>query len=201
MTKKRKLLFGAGLGIVLAVVVAVGLLSHQKTNPAVGNLPTPSPKIEEMAKLVKYEDEAGFSFEYPEDLVVKDVTPEDNLSYSVLEIGKTIIKVVDTRYSSVDNWLVKDPSASSGQAGTSREVTLAGMAASQIQFDNPRRLVTVTIENRVMYFIESPLESAGQYWNKVHNAIVGSFSLTESASPPSASGGEQSIVEEEEIIE
>lgn len=199
MTKKRKLLFGAGLGIVLTVVTAVGLLSHQKINPTADNLPTPSPKVEEMAKLVKYEDEAGFSFEYPEDLVVKDVTPEDNLSYSVLEIGETIIKVVDTRYSSVDNWLAKDKEASG--AGTNREITLAGMVARQIQFDNPRRLVTVTIEDGVMYFIESPLESAGQYWNKVHNAIVGSFNLTESASPPTASGGEQSIVEEEEVIE
>ncbi|MBI4999382.1 hypothetical protein HZB97_01270 [Candidatus Gottesmanbacteria bacterium] len=74
------------------------------------------------------------------------------------------------------------------------------MPGSQTQFINPRRLVTIAIDEGIMYFLESPLDEA-EYWNKIHNEIVSSFTLNRAPAPAPQSGGEEVIYEEEEVIE
>lgn len=205
MSKKNWLITG-GVVLILAIGMVVGLVAQGKKAGVVTPVVTPTPTKVEEEKLVKYEDEAGFSFEYPERLVIKDLTGEEE--YSVLEIssleheGKTVIKVVDTKYSSVDDWLKKAKETT--EVGGSREIELGGMPGRQIQFENPRRLMTIAIDEGVMFFVESPLEPDGLFWNKVHNSIGSSFVLTEEIIP--VAGGEAPVAggviyEEEEVIE
>lgn len=208
MIEKKKLLI-ASISILLVLIFGlVGLFSIKKrqttTLSPLGS--GQSPKVtqeKEQIKLTTYKDEAGFEFAYPEDFIVKDVSGDDPTTYSSLEIssskheGKMLIKITDTSFVSVDTWLRSQEATS---AGLSREITLAMMPASQIQFDNPRRLVTVVINEGIMYFIQSPLDKTG-FWNKIHNEIVSSFTLAEAQTQPSTGGGEEVIYEEEEIIE
>lgn len=209
---KKKILLGLSVSLALLVAIAAFFLTRneKQTSPA----ETPTPEVEEkQEKLAQYEDEAGFNFEYPEGLMVRDVTPEDKTHYSLLEIssskaeGKMTIEVVDTVYSSVEDWLKKDKQASSaGQV--SREITLGGIVGKQIQTENPRQLMTVAINEKVLFLLISPLETSnGQYWNKIHNDIMASFQISQESAPAanetenSVGSGDSGIVEEEEIIE
>lgn len=200
MLTKKKLLIIGGAGIVLISVLAVLLVVQKKKTAPAGQIQVP---IQEKAseKLITYKDEAGFEFTYPEDLTIKDVSG-DLPVYSSLEIssaqheGKMAIRITDTSFASLDAWL---KSKEATGAGSTREITLAGMPGKQIQFTNPRRLVTIAIDEGIMYFLESPLDEA-EYWNKIHNEIVSSFTLSDQTSAPPG-GGEEIIYEEEEVIE
>lgn len=207
MLTKKKLLIIGGAGIVLISVLAVLLVVQKKKTAPAGQIQVP---IQEKAseKLITYKDEAGFEFTYPEDLTIKDVSG-DLPVYSSLEIssaqheGKMAIRITDTSFASLDAWL---KSKEATGAGSTREITLAGMPGKQIQFTNPRRLVTIAIDEGIMYFLESPLASSAEasakaeYWNKIHNEIVSSFTLSDQTSAPPG-GGEEIIYEEEEVIE
>lgn len=202
MLARKKFLLVGGAGVILVLVFTVFFVIQRKRTVIVSPIQPPGIVEEKEAEtLLTYKDEAGFEFKYPERLTVKDITG-DLPAYSILEIssakqkGKMIVKVVDTSFPSVDVWL-KSKEASG--AGTSREITLAGMSGSQIQFANPRRLITLAIDGGIMYFLESPLDEDG-LWNKIHNTIVSSFALAEAQSSTSA-GGEEVIYEEEEVIE
>lgn len=166
-------------------------------------------KIAEEEKLLSYQDTAGFKFNYPQSVTVKDVSNNDPNTYSLLELGsakndgKMLIKVVDSNLDSVDQWL---KSKEATGAGNSREVIISQMPGKQIQFENPSRLVSLAISDGIMYFFQSSLDSAG-FWNKVHSQIISSFSqngTTEKTVEENKSGadfGEETVSENEEVIE
>lgn len=202
MLTRKKLLIIGGVGIILILGLAVFFVVQKKKTAIVSPIHPPGILEEKKPEaLLTYKDEAGFEFTYPENLTIKDVS-EDETVYSSLEIsssqheGKMAIKIADTLFTSVDSWL---KSKEATGAGSTREITLAGMPGKQIQFSNPRRLVTIAIDEGIMYFLESPLDEA-EYWNKIHNEIVSSFTLSDQTSAPPG-GGEEIIYEEEEVIE
>jgi hypothetical protein len=208
MNSKKKILMIGGISLILIGAGAVVLKVAQKPKPAItpDSIISSTPAPEE--KLLTYNDEAGFSFEYPESLKIEDISGNLDV-YSILEItsettsGTATLKVVDTKYKTIDDWLKKTPEAST--AGSAREIELAGMTGQQIQLENPRRLVTSVIDGGVLYYLESPLDSNSAYWNKAHNAIVSSFNLGETkpqaGSQTGGDSGQDIIYEEEEIVE
>lgn len=206
MTGKKKILAISGIGLILVGVLVFVVKRIQGPKSLLNPLPTTSPSEPEEKNLT-YNDEAGFSFEYPEGLEIKDESGQND--YSVLKItaadktGEMVIRVVDTKYKTIDDWLKKAPEATG--AGDARNIELAGMTGQQIQIENPRRLVTIAIDKGVMYYLESPLNEESVYWNKTHNTIVSSFVLgeakTEAGSQTTSGGGEDVIYEEEEVVE
>lgn len=204
MTNQKKILMIAGISLILIGLGTIILKVAQKSKSVIMPVSTISSTPAPEEKLLTYEDEAGFSFEYTEGLVIKDVSGAQDV-YSILEItsaeqsGKMVIRVVDTKY--------KDPSlffaSLKTTLGASREFELAGMAGQQIQLENPRRLVTSAIDKGVLYYLESPLDSNSDYWNKAHNAIVSSFAIGEAKTPTGSqtTGGDNTIYEEEEVVE
>lgn len=201
--KKLLIIIGGGVGIVIAVL-AIFFIFQKKQAPVVSPIQTPGITQEKKPEnLITYKDTAGFSFNYPENLTVRDVSGDEQTVYSSLELSslqdeeKMIIKVSDTTFASVDAWL---KSKEATGAGSTREITLSGMPGSQIQFTNPRRLVTIAIDEGIMYFIESPLDEAG-LWSKIHNDIISSFTIDQTQTSSPQVGGEEVIYEEEEVIE
>jgi len=204
VSKKLSVIIAAIIGIAILVLgwfFAFGKKESGVVSPLSDEISQQSAdRRTEAENLVKYEDEAGFSFEYPASLTIKDITPEDNLTYSELEItsdnynGKTILRVKDAvKCATMKCFLSENP------AGEARDISLAGMAGKQIRSDEPALLQTVVIEDGVEYLVESPLvEPDSVFWNKVHNDIVYSFALVQAET---TSGGGESIIEEEEVIE
>lgn len=203
MLARKKFLIVGGAGIILVALIIFFVFQKRQKQIVSPIQPPGVTSEEELGSLTTYKDEAGFEFKYPEGLTIKDVTGDDETLYSSLEVSKgfsgekMIIKVSDTAFSSTGAWL-KSKEASG--AGSTREITLAGMKGVQIQFTNPRRLVTIVIDEGIMYFLESSLDEVG-YWNKIHNNIISSFTLTETQAPAAQAGEEEIIYEEEEVIE
>lgn len=218
MGSKKLSVISAGIIGVIVLILGWFFLFNKGKEGIVS--PTPDTASNQAAggqagteKLIKYEDEAGFSFEYPEGLTVRDITPEDDISYSELEIsssqhpGIAKIRVADTQCLTIENWLRKCNSRK--EFGDSRDVTLAEMEGKQVRLSQPETLQTVVIEDGVEYLVESPLtEPDGAFWNKVHNDIIFSFALNEVTpvansfnEQAGAAGGGEAIIEEEEVIE
>lgn len=207
MDKKKKILIIGGIGWL--VLVGFLIWVKFKRQPAQQVIPTKSSGLTATPtpELLNYKDEAGFEFEHPKGLMIKDVSGNQDV-YSILEIsyqGELMtIKVIDTKYKSVDDWLKKAPEATG--AGLGRDIELSGMVGQQLQLENPRRLATAVIDQGVLYYFESPLDESG-FWNKAHNAIVTSFKVTAfenggtSQTGSSAGAGDNIIYEEEEIVE
>ena len=189
-------------GLILSLVF---LRPKEKIIPSFTQISTPAAE-----KLLVYEDEAGFSFQYPESAQVTDVSGEKEV-YSELKItstqhpGEMKVEIIDSKYASTEDWLEKAPQAST--AGVSRQIGLGGMAGRQVQLNDPRRLITLVIDRGVLFYLESSLEEpAGTFWNQVHNHLVSSFQLEGEGKSATTAGGSSSaggevIYEEEEVIE
>jgi hypothetical protein len=170
---------------------------------------------EENIKQVLYTDESGFSFKYPENYKVEDLTEEAGKEYyTKLEIRenqgsqgdrgdrgkiKMRIEMKDTEYKSVEEWLSKDKEAPES-AKLKGAVELDGVAA--VQYETENKLFTAAIDQGVLYFIGSEKENKA-----VYNLLVSSFNFEEEAdtggggASGSSGGGGNVIYEEEEVVE
>jgi len=207
MSKKKTL-------IAVLILIFIGLfflwsnnnkVSKEITSPLQPvSYPTSQP---EEGPLKTYEDSAGFSFKYPESLTVSTVPAKDENVYSWLKISspereeKILIKAEDTELNSLDDWFAQEGKAAGG--GPSREVVLADILAKQIQYPKEKKLITVAIDEGILYLIEGPLDE-GAFWNRAQNTIVLSFNFLnnqQKTEGQTQSAGEEAIYEEEEIVE
>jgi len=160
-----------------------------------------------LTKTLTYEDWAGFKFDYPESLKIEEVEIDDKTVYSSLELTaangeKLNLRVADTEFKNIAEWqkefekkylvtLVKD-------------VLWEEMAARQLVYGAPKRLMTLTIDNGVLYSLDS-LKDEYEFWEKTQNSIVNSFMFTQTAEnqakPAVTPEANEEIVLVEETIE
>ncbi|MCJ7786821.1 hypothetical protein MUP06_01215 [Patescibacteria group bacterium] len=208
--KKRLLIT---LGILVLLLAGGGLYYfkfYQKSSSSLINPLTNQNQSE--AKLLTWEDPAGFKFSYPEEIKINN-HPEDEENYAHLELtsdshqGSILVWMKDTNYKTIEDWAKKDPSASSGQVFDS---DLGGAPAKKVASLNPKKLTTATVDVDVLVLVE--LTSEETWWNETYNQILSSFEFIslqgEKISTPakvSGSSGQTSeggiIDEGEEIVE
>lgn len=207
MSKQKLLLAVIGVFIMSAGAGAL-LTLHLTTKPpsvlsksAPAPAPTTAPEVKPDAV---YQDESGFSFKYPKDVRINDITPEDDQSYySLLSVQKgsssLFITIKDVQYEKVQDWLENAPDAPK-QPILIGAVVLGGMAANQ--YVSEGKLYTLAIDQKVLFAVESP---SNPYWDKVHGLVVESFSLGNDGNNNTPQGPQTSsdkvIYEPEEIIE
>lgn len=148
-----------------------------------------------------YKDESGFSFKYPEDLIIKDVTPEDNSYYSVLSLkkeGKELkISMQDTTYKTPDKWLEKEVVSPEGVSVVGA-TSLGGLSAKQ--YSDGEKLWTVAIDQGILYSIVGPKD--GRFWEKLHDLVVSTLAFSKPEQPAGGTGsGGGAIYEEDEVVE
>lgn len=146
-----------------------------------------------------YDDESGFSFSYPSGIEIEDTTPDDDLYYSELRLrkdGKLIkISVLDTKETNIDTYVKKDTVL--GETALYGAVKLGGMPAKQ--YSTEEALYTMSIDQGVLYMIEGPKD--GNYWEKVQGVVVDSFILAGQKSQSESGSVNNTIYEEEEVVE
>ncbi len=153
---------------------------------------------------VLYEDWSGFKFTYPDILTVKEVELDNPRVYSSLEItgtdGKRLtIRVADTQVANLIDW-----QKVFNQQNSVRKIdqtTLADLPALKLQYGAPEMLLTVAIDNGIIYQIES-LSDDG-FWNRTHEDLIASWQFTNVATttPSSAKATEGAVTLIEETIE
>lgn len=206
MSKKFK------IGLAILITLGIGamafwqlkLVNHKAKPEAEINI---KEAVLPLAKTLTYEDWAGFKFDYPESLKIEEVEIDDKTVYSSLELTATNgeklnLRVADTEFKNIGEWqkefekkylvtLVKD-------------VLWEEMAARQLVYGAPKRLMTMTINNGVIYSLDS-LKDEYEFWEKTQNLIVNSFMFTQTAEnqakPAVTPEANEDIVLLEETIE
>lgn len=126
----------------------------------------------------EWQDSAGFSFKYPEDIEI-DSHPEDETNYARLELiksdrkGRIIIAVNDAEYGDIDEWLEKDELVKDG-SGLGTEV--ASMSAKKVALEDGREIAAFIDWDQVIYVVDSQTEKE-DYWKEVYAKILSSFKL------------------------
>ena len=166
--------------------------------------------IPEAEKTV-YEDWAGFRFEYSKSLKVEEIETDDETVYSSLELTavdgeKAVLRVVDSRFKDLDEW--KREFETDNVAISLREIYWVDIPGLQLKYGAPKKLLTVALEDGVIYRLESPTDNGG-FWDETHQLILNSFEFDESVMIKEAeeetveveTGGEDIILLEEAITE
>lgn len=197
MNRKTLLLLCLALG---AIVVAVMIFFNPKksylSSPIVKQQPADL-QIQPSETLKEYQDPSGFTFSYPDNLSlvkneVADETYADiNLTAKGL-IGNLVLKISDTNFASLDEWIKVNKSASSE---TPKEVQLGTLKALEMKTKD--RLLLGALDQGVLFTIGIPLEKE-DFWMKVLNIILADFSF---APPTQGSTTEEVTFEGEEIVE
>jgi hypothetical protein len=156
-------------------------------------------KIPAQEKVKLYQDEAGFSFNYLSSLVVTEATNQDENTYSSLEIfssfrpgEKMTIKVLDSDYSTVEEWLKKNR----GTDSQVNEAVMSGINGKTLRTST--QTTTVVINNGIIVLVESPKDNQN-FWSRHHQVIVDSLKVNWPGSQGGTASSETEVVEEEVI--
>lgn len=197
------------IGIVIVLILAGGIIVF-KIKKSRAPLVGPVVQETESPKLTTWEDPAGFSFSYPEEVEI-DPHEEDTENYAHLELtspgrsGNVQVWVKETDYSEIEEWVDEEV----GEEEQIFDSELSGEPAKKIAYSDPEKLVTAAIDVDALVLIEmTPDEES--YWQDVYNQILGSFAFIplegeEAVSPSTTEGGGGGgggiIYEAEEVIE
>ncbi|MCX6724910.1 MAG: hypothetical protein NTV20_02305 [Candidatus Shapirobacteria bacterium] len=197
--------------ISVLVLIAIGVFVFLYQKPSSGLVsPLTNQKTESEAKLLAWEDPAGFKFSYPEEIKINN-HPEDEENYAHLELtssshaGSILVWMKDTNYKNIQDWVKKENATESAQVFDS---DLGGHPAQKLAFTSPQKMVTATLDGNVIVLIEVYPED--QWWNQIYNQILSGFEfipLQGEITPSQTSGssgqgnGGGIIDEGEEIIE
>lgn len=186
--------------LVTAAAIATGFFVWQKSKKESlpGSASTPG-ALQAEGSETTYTDEAGFSFKHPEGVAVSDITPDDDIHYTLLEMSKEdkqmTVSVRDTKYKTIDDILTKGEDVPS-DATLIGGLSLSGISAKQYTKDG--KLWTLAIDKGVLYLIESIKDK--DFWDKTHDLLVSSFQF-EKEEQETGSVPDNAIYEAEEVVE
>lgn len=202
--KKRTVLVSI---LTLVILVGIGAILSLRQQRAGKQNPT-SPAVSQKEELAVWEDQAGFTFQYPKDVLVNK-HDEDTENYAHIEMTssahpvKLIVWAKDTTYADIAAWVKKDKALT---GAVSVDTTLGGQPAKKIILTTPsKKIIIGTISDQILFTIESEPSENDEYWIKVSDTIVPSFAFT--PMPTDASAGSTtsqdtgSSVDEEEVVE
>ena len=207
LLKNKKLLIILAVVLVLPIAGIIIFKSKQRTGL---DTPLDNPTVESgsVVKLTVWEDPAGFSFSYPEEIEINPHS-EDEENYAHLELvspseseGKIIIWVKETEFTDIEDW------AEATTGGQVFDTELDAEPAKKVAYSEPTKLVIAAIDVDVLVLIEMTPDKTG-YWQKVYDKILSSFKFIplegEETAPVPAEPAETApanIIEEaEEMIE
>ncbi|MDZ4229222.1 MAG: hypothetical protein U1C50_03115 [Patescibacteria group bacterium] len=152
---------------------------------------------------VLYEDWAGFKFDYPSILTVKEIELDNPNIYSSLELfgsdaKRLTVRVSDSQIASLIDW-----QKSFNLQNSVRKIdqtTLADLPALHLQYGAPEMMMTVALSDGIIYEVLSPADDG--FWDRTHEDLVSSWQFTTSVTPDVAgSSGNDTITLIEETVE
>lgn len=176
-------------------------VASKRTAPEVSTAAAPTPQPEELAQ---WKDQAGFSFSYPKSLK-SDIHEEDNQNYAHIEFthpdypGTIIIWAKDTTAADIATWVKKEKTLA---GGTVLDTTLADMDGKKVLLASPKKkVITAVVDEAIVFYVEGEFEDS-EFWTKTYDTITSSFAFTPLESAQSQSdGGDETAVDEEEVLE
>lgn len=185
------ILMGAIVGGAFFLMQQKPVETPVETTPVENEIPTPT----SVPEMVKHQNDAGFSFEYPSDVTITE-NELDAASYADLELtspehpGTITIKIVDTKLKDLVAW--KKQNSAAADSMKSEEATLGDLDAVESTL-NSGTTTLVAIGQGVIYTITVTPEDNFEYWQEVYEGIVSSWTFelpeTPTSAPAKSSGG------------
>ncbi len=207
--KNKVFIRSIGLVVFLIVVIGIGAFLLQKRNAASESAQQKQDVVKEVEKIPSattktYSDESGFTFVYPNDVVVSKKENTDSATYANIEItsnvapGTITLRVEDTKVKSVEEWTAKNISATQS---ASKDIKLGNLSAREITSNN--KIVSLALDQGILFRLEVIPDKEKSYWMSVYNTILSSFSfaMPQAAAPASNSGGGDDVSVEEDVVE
>lgn len=175
MSKNKAIIISVVIGAV-TVIAAFYILNSEKT-PVSSNINQALVALEKQPSknLKEYSDDAGFSFQYPDDVQVSKKDVDDNITYSSLELtssqakGKILIKIEDTQLESVDDWFAKET-----LKGNITEIKIGEISGKEANTNN--QITSAGLDQGILFTLE--VDSQNQkYWQSVYDTILSSFNF------------------------
>lgn len=173
----NKKIIGIILTIIVIIIVSMGLLNNNKKQKVL------EPIIEmtdEELEIKTYADPSGFSFEYPDTVIV---SPQQNVRYyALIEItaknktGDIIIRIFDD----TDKAVVGRPIDPIGPSPTPN-TQLGGLPAYQKEENG--KITTIALDKDVIFSIIVNPQNNSEFWEKINNAIISSFAFIQTEQP------------------
>lgn len=196
MSKKILIIIAAVLTVIAGAGIGVFVFSQKRltdlrsefnadTGGPQGIFPLSQKSVE---KFIDYQDESGYSFSYPDSISVKDATPADENYYSLLELKRGMDTL--TIKITVGN---TNPYKNDKSATLVGSTTMGSITANQYKIGG--RLVSVAIDQGVLYVIDGPADS---FWEEAQNKILSTFKF---GTAETAATTDQNTTYEEEVIE
>jgi len=197
-------IIGLIIGIVVLLVISSQQPSQKKTEAKI--VPTTTQKTKPD---LKYSDESGYEFTYPQDLSIK---PNDTLSdtqYSELDItstkrkGNININVETPTLTNFTEW--EDENKIDIKINPPKELKMADLSAQQYLVN--KKTVTIAFDQGIIFTLTLDPADNPAYWITNYNKIISSFKIalqqeevnTSGASDQTIDGGVE--YEGEETIE
>lgn len=211
---KKWLVIGGG-GVLLSIITSIIVWKwdfQKKPGEAVNPVVTENKSLVSEKRLT-WDDPAGFTFEYPDDVVI-DKHDEDQENYAHVEMthsehpGKIIVwakdlPVVNGRtIKTPDEWVKSVPEFASANV---LDTTLGGEEAKKILTNSKEKMLTIgMVFDDLLWYIEGSIDD-DKYWSEVEDVIVDSFKFkpTQTSTKTSVTSGDSSAggVDEEEVLE
>ncbi len=203
-------IFFRSFGVVLLIAIIVGIWFFFSQPKNTSSEKQQQSKVQKetvpSATIKTHIDEAGFQFNYPDDLTFNKKESTSSAVYADIELtsnqvpGILTFRVEDTKEKTIDAWVKKNISSASPSA--TKEVTLGSLPAKQMDMSDT--IVTIAIDQGIFFRLEIMPKKEKNYWESVYNTLLSGFSFVAPQAP--ASSGESSVsgddvVLEEEIIE
>lgn len=201
MDKKTAILLILTLGIIAVVVkfVFFSPKSYLKT-PQI-SLEKTKIKIEPSKTLKSYTDPSGFTFNYPDNLSLINNEATSSSTYTDINLiqkdinGSLNLKIVDTKFKSLDEWL------KSTSSQNSKEVKLGNLKALEVT--NNDKILVAALDSGVLFTLEVPFADQKDFWMNVYSKVSEGFSF---ASPsantaPQVDNSSDVSFEGEEVVQ
>ncbi|HKZ35137.1 MAG TPA: hypothetical protein VJ242_00345 [Patescibacteria group bacterium] len=180
MSKKLRLI----IAVILVVLLAAGLFWYFKTQNPNSGLVQKEISIQEAgigsSNYLTHDNFAGFSFQYPDNMTLKETELENPAVYASVELdaasGETIsLRIYDDRFADTDEWL--NVFEANNVIVDMSNVLWADIPAKSFATGTPQKLYTVAIDEGVVYRLESPISSS--FLREAHEHLISSFQFTQ----------------------
>lgn len=202
LVKKNLILLALVLGLIGLVLFFIrpkGPLSNPQSSLI------KLPKVAEPSQtLIEYTDPAGFEFSYPDNLSLEKAEIEDTKTYADLQLfskdvdGSLTLKITDSEFNTLDEWLNSKKTASSS---TPKENNLGSLKAMEIKTSD--RLLLGALDQGILFTVELPLIEE-EFWIKVYRKLLTDFTFVspKRGNPQGAATSSEDIIfEGEEVVE
>lgn len=166
------------------------------------DIPSTVKEIKPSQTFTEYSDPSGFKFSYPDDLSISKSDSENPNVYTDLNLysnkasGSLNLKITDSKYSSLDEWLKANELSKS----TPADKKLGNLKALEVKTKD--RLLLASLDQGILFTIEIPLIEES-FWGQVYEKVISKFSFISpnEATQATAASSDEVVFEGEEVVE